>query len=68
MLCYVHDVGVCVVLYTECRCMCCCVSYVGVLCRVVHCVYVYMIEEKQRHWVLVGCGNRSGESMIKQLV
>ena len=35
----------------------------GVICRVwlfacgVHYVYVNVIEEKRRHFVLVGCGN-----------
>ena len=43
-------VGVCIV--------CCCMSYVGKRCDV-HCVYVYVSKEKQGHWVLSECGNRS---------
>jgi len=28
-------------------------------------VYVYVIEEKRRPWVLVGCGNRVGNNTEK---
>lgn len=53
-------VGVYVLWYTRCRCMCCMVYHVWVFMCDVHCMYVYMIEEKRRYRVVVGFGNQSG--------
>ena len=48
MLCGTSGVGLCVVLYTRCRCMCSMVHHVWLYVYDVHCMYVYMIEEKRR--------------------
>lgn len=64
------DVGICIVLYCTqgvgvcfiCQCgfIYCMFFYVicGCMCFDVKCVYVYMVEEKKRNWVLIGCGNQ----------
>jgi len=62
VFCCTANVGVCIVL---CPALCadvCVVFCVRCGCTFcdVHYVYVYVIEEKQRHWVLVECGNQSG--------
>ena len=58
--CCTSGTDVCVVLYIRCRYRYCVVLYIvcGCICCDVHYVYVYVIEEKQRHWVLSGCGNQ----------
>ena len=60
MLCCTLGVGVCVVSYVVCRCMCC-MSGVGaciVWCCMSCVVYTMcVIKDKQRHCVLVKCGN-----------
>lgn len=72
VVCCTSGVGVCVVLYIGCRCMYCVVLYalhgcmygmvLYVMCGCmhcdVHCVYVYVIEEKQRNCVFFMCGNQ----------
>ena len=70
--CSTSCVGVCVVLYTGCRCMYCVVLYdvCGCMCCGVHYVYVYMVEEKKKHWAcrvwpLIRCVYRKNKGRRK---